>query len=1382
MNETLQPTNRWQMHRAKLFSFWYYPDQEFYFKDGCAVLRGHNGSGKSVTTQSLITVLLDGDARSHKLDPFGGRERTITDTVLGEEGLLGINERIGYILLEFKKENADVYKTIGMGIEAKRGKAQNKVWYFIVDGKRFGNHDGFLKLYKEEMMEGSFAKIPLNENQFRQLLEENNRCGRVFTNRHDYADKVNKHLFGFDTVESFMGLIDLLIQIRSPKLSDKSRPEGVAEVINDSLPQLTDSELRPLTDSIESIDRIEKDLKDTKHDFKSLERLNDVYIKYNQAAVVEKATEYVKAAKQLKQVTNEISQTEKDVQAQYIRLDQIESEQQKLTNQLEVKREELQSLGVKDIEALESRKQEAEKDLSALTDNLKSLNAKLEQTLKRKRDAQTKKEAYEVDFYHYEKESKQFIQELDQLAGEMDFTKHEQYMTHFMTNQDAAYSFLAWREEVRAYGKFLTTIKAELEKHTSLREKLHRIDNDLGDIQMKMDACASVINECKDKVDEAIIKLVENIQYWADHAVHLQVDNDTTSGLIEKADDVFDRLSIDEYTKPLVKLYEQRKEENQTIKLSIQHQLSVLESEKTSIENEIEDWKNKREIEPDFVAKKRKDWDVLVDAGIEFVPFYEAYEFYDDVKPEEAIRYQHALLESGILSAVIVKPEDVEKANQYTTVLEYGKKQAKNLSAILKASNDDRLNALLTSISVEEVDGTYILSNGTFRNGLVQGKASPMEEALFIGKAARELYRKEKIRQLEEERTDIVGNIEEKRNQLTEAEQVYLKIEAEYEAFPSLDDLKALYSAITTEQQTITEVYEPQRNKLSEEYRAVDQESKTLLAQVKAKMDFSELDLTVEAFEAEAVMQRDYLECVQDIEMSFTKKMNAKTGMADFQQRCTEYDSQEEEDRSSIVDNELKIDKENERIQTYENRLKELGSEDIRRRIKELTAEINVTIPDRRAELIEEKTNVTRNIKDGEAFIDRQKTNEVPFKKIVYEAWEKEFLAHYNLGYLMMEDTLDGSLAIAKAIEKNYGTMIDKNRDEITKLKNRLTNTFQMQYIELVHYELEMEEKKSADVPIFDSDDDTKMATIHLMAEQMTRIVITMNIDGERVPPRYAVKHLNERIERLEIDVNEKDRDLYERILVNTLGDTIRRKIQYVQRWEKEMKKFMEHENLIKFRLAWKPKKRENEEQLDTLKLVEALKRDSQWIDVDEISSHFRSKIKLARRRHDKQNHKEYNLKEIMREELDYRKWFEFEIYFTKKNDKERKLTRKSYGELSGGQRVLAMITPVLAALYAKYSEASPECPRIFTLDEAFSRVDDDNVNIMFAYIQKLNFNYILNSQSLWGCFSSVPSLNIYELSRPENRPYVLIDSYYWNGKKKVRTEALKGEEAVVPS
>lgn len=1381
MSESQQTINRWQMYRAKLFSFWYYPDQEFYLKDGCGVLRGHNGSGKSVTTQSLITVLLDGDARSHKLDPFGGRERTITDTVLGEEGLLGIQERIGYILLEFKKEHSEVYKTIGMGIEARRGKAQNKVWYFIADGKRFGNSEGFLKLYREEMIEGSLKKLPRNENQLRQLIEVEHHCGRIYNNRKDYADNVNKHLFGFDTPESYQGLIDLLIQIRSPKLSDKNRPEGVAEVINDSLPQLTEGELRPLTDSIESIDRIEKDLQDTKRDLKSMERLNDVFLQYNKTALVEKAAEYHKAQKALATLKSELEQTEKTVKKQEQLLLEVDASRTKLSNQLEVKKEELQSLGLKDIEEVEGRKREAEQDLSNLTKQLQTLQGKLENTMTRRREIQQKREACETDLYTFEKECKNFVQELDGIAAEMDFARHHPFITHFIDNQqDAAYSFHVWKDEVKKYGAFLTTMKTELEKYEKLREQLRRLENELGDLQMKIDASQMIITACKDQIDQEIIHVVEAVQHWVDQASTLQVDHRTTTLLLETVDEVFDQLTKADYLQPLDRYYQQRKEENQTKKIAIAHQIKLLKKEKVEIEAEINEWENKEEIEPSFVEKKRQAWSKLEAAGIDYIPFYEAFEFHESIDADTALRYQNALIESGILQAVIVQPQDVAKARKYTTVLEYGERANHNLSTVLRASDQQRWEKVLASISVTENHGTYILETGAFHSGIVSGQAVQQEDSLFIGRAAREQYRQQKILALLAERSEKNEQIEEQQNQLAETNAEQAQMEKEYDAFPSLDELADLYSKMNKEQQTISEIYQPSHDRLTDEYDEVNETSKKVLIQIKAKLDFTELDLTITAFEQEQSYQQDYLQCLQDVEMSFTKKMNAQASFKDYTERCEEYEIQEDDLRADIRDHEANQDKAKERIAAYENRLKEMGSDEIRQRLAELTEQINTTIPNQLNDLLTERTNLSRDIETGKQFMIEQKEQQLPFKAAVHDAWESEFQSHYKLGYLTIEQPNSNYLEIAKTIEKQYGSLVDKKREQIGKVRDRLNQTFNTQNIELFHYELEMQTIQSEYLPAFETENDEQNATVNLMNDQMSRIVVTMNVDGKRVPPTYAVKHLTERIERLDRDINEKDRDLYERILVNTLGDTIRRKITYVQRWEKEMNKFMEHENLIKFRLAWKPKKRENEEQLDTLKLVQALKRDSQWIDIDEISSHFRSKIKIARRRHENQTHKEYNLKEIMREELDYRKWFEFEIYFTKKNDKEKKLTRKTYGELSGGQRVLAMITPVLAALYAKYSEASEECPRIFTLDEAFSRVDDENINIMFAYIRKLNFNYILNSQSLWGCYASVPSLNIYELSRPENRPHVLVESYYWNGKEKMRTENQEREEAMI--
>ncbi len=47
--------------RVGLVNYWYYDEEEFEFANGKLLLRGSNGSGKSVTMQSLIPLLLDGN-------------------------------------------------------------------------------------------------------------------------------------------------------------------------------------------------------------------------------------------------------------------------------------------------------------------------------------------------------------------------------------------------------------------------------------------------------------------------------------------------------------------------------------------------------------------------------------------------------------------------------------------------------------------------------------------------------------------------------------------------------------------------------------------------------------------------------------------------------------------------------------------------------------------------------------------------------------------------------------------------------------------------------------------------------------------------------------------------------------------------------------------------------------------------------------------------------------------------------------------------------------------------------------------------------------------------------------------------------------------------
>ena len=63
--------NRWLINRVGLLNFWYYQNQIFQLADGKMLLRGTNGSGKSLTMQSLFPVLFDGDTSAYRLDSFG---------------------------------------------------------------------------------------------------------------------------------------------------------------------------------------------------------------------------------------------------------------------------------------------------------------------------------------------------------------------------------------------------------------------------------------------------------------------------------------------------------------------------------------------------------------------------------------------------------------------------------------------------------------------------------------------------------------------------------------------------------------------------------------------------------------------------------------------------------------------------------------------------------------------------------------------------------------------------------------------------------------------------------------------------------------------------------------------------------------------------------------------------------------------------------------------------------------------------------------------------------------------------------------------------------------------------------------------------------------
>lgn len=257
--------------------------------------------------------------------------------------------------------------------------------------------------------------------------------------------------------------------------------------------------------------------------------------------------------------------------------------------------------------------------------------------------------------------------------------------------------------------------------------------------------------------------------------------------------------------------------------------------------------------------------------------------------------------------------------------------------------------------------------------------------------------------------------------------------------------------------------------------------------------------------------------------------------------------------------------------------------------------------------------------------------------------------------------------------------------------------------------------------------------------------------------------------------------ELFEDILANTVSRKIRGKINSSNTWVDKMNNLMGAMNTssgLTLSLRWRSRTAENEDQLDTKELVELLKKDYRLMREEEaakLSLHFRSKVEEARR-HARDSGGMISFYQVMKETLDYRKWFEFQLFSQKSGEKQKELTNSVFGTFSGGEKAMSMYVPLFSAVVAKYQGGRADAPRLISLDEAFAGVDNKNIRDMFRLMTEFQFNFIINSQVLWGDCDTLDALAIYQLLRPENAKFVTVMPYLWNGKSK---ELLEDEESM---
>jgi uncharacterized protein (TIGR02680 family) len=151
---------------------------------------------------------------------------------------------------------------------------------------------------------------------------------------------------------------------------------------------------------------------------------------------------------------------------------------------------------------------------------------------------------------------------------------------------------------------------------------------------------------------------------------------------------------------------------------------------------------------------------------------------------------------------------------------------------------------------------------------------------------------------------------------------------------------------------------------------------------------------------------------------------------------------------------------------------------------------------------------------------------------------------------------------------------------------------------------------------------------------------------------------------------------------------------------------------------------------------------------------------------------------ESLGEALDYRKWHRFGVERYQDGIWKR-LTRRTHGTGSGGEKAVALTLPHFAAAAAFYRTADPLAPRLILLDEAFVGIDADMRAKCMGLIHSFDLDFMMTSEREWGCYQTLRGLAIYQLSTRPGIDAISLTRWVWNGQQRILKKEETGVEEV---
>jgi uncharacterized protein (TIGR02680 family) len=1332
-----QPT-RFKPSRAGIIGLYQYGNETFHYGGGRIAFRGRNTSGKSKALELLTPFVLDGDIRPHKLDPFGNGNKTMAWNLVGCAD--DVNTRVGYVWQEYERvdETGQLKRvTVGIGMKGAKGTNEVKRWYWILHDERVGEDFHLVKSTPQ-------GDYPLPRDEFKTLIEQHD--GELKDTQEAYQQRINTLLFGFHSLADYRLMLDLIRELRVPKLSDGLKPRKVAELLSKTLPPVDYDLMRKLGESLEQL----ADMQAAVGRLRSAEQrivafTTGNYRDYARATVSTRAdalrsavTRYDDTSAAMRAARQHLRNAEADVAHLQAAQVEVRAERNRVDGEYETLLQSAEWKQVAEVEAVRRAAAEA-----AERSTRAAANAQRDRAAVQARADELDAEQAGLTAQRQEIDSlEQTLRELAQrcgLAGRQQALRDELFGGQ--ADPAAAVNLLHAEADTRQAAiadadRRLDTIGERHQQAAAQRDLV-------ADAQEQLYRLRSTRSELTAQVEQEEDAVGQAVELWAQNLRELPMTAELLDATIRAA---LEPLSAAP-DRPWQDAAQRRRQELSAAHAGVQARQRLLDDQRADIEGRRAEIEAERDPAPAPRSGHRAQRDDTL------TPLWQLVDFADDLPASDRAAVEVALEEAGILDALVGADDRPNDSRLIAAALD-----GPTLADVLVAAPGDSgvpaqaVTDILRSVAFQQ-DGPVDIAPGRFRTGPLHGRYTKTS-AQYIGAGARAANRAALLAQLD-------GELAELRDRETaliaHADRIAASVEAlagELAAFPRLD---ALHQARVNlgrvehaerDADTRLQAAEAKLAEVSEALHALRDALEAHCGEHGLPVDrdgLRDARVAVADYRAELKAARVAVGTLRGLKRSIDAAQRRlheaeqaaaqALGDADTAAREADYEA----GRLRAVEQTIGAD-----AQQLKDRAERLGRlrDELRERIDQTTRLFTDASIARQARI-----DAEQQATEAFAVVETARRDALTsFRRL-----EEADMLRLALGDAVPGDHEQAAIwSYTRALEAIRALPADRLRTRST--LPSLTNLVQRDCSEL-------------DRVLGDYD-------MQVVTEQVDGMLVARISHGgaERTASTLAEVLRRELADRDQALSAEQQR-IFGDSLIEEISEHLRARICGVRRNVATMNAKLGRcvtGSGKTVSLSWEPAERDGVDMHPIVKLIAgrsiaALRDEDRGLLID----FFRHRIDDAREKHVGDVDGEHTTAAYLMEAFDYRTWFEFDLYQHELDGSREKLTTGRHGTGSGGEQAVLMHMPLFAAAAALYDSARGGiAPRPIALDEALSGIDEETRPQVMRVTVELDLDVFLTAYEIKPYYHTVPRISVYMLHRVNGEWGVFAEWFLWDGEQ----------------